>query len=197
LELYKAAGNWSKAAQVRGSQISRLHNRLKAAGEKEKILQLIPKYEKEIQFSEKHNNKYVLAYNTRHLGQIYLNHTRDYKKAIQLFKRSLALREEIGFKLYLPASYSSVGDAALKMGDEQLAIKMYRRSVELAEESGFVRYQFHPRIKIGDVYATSGNTGKALELYNNALKAALNTGYENGIAEAKRKIETLRKGTGK
>ncbi len=188
---YEEIGNFGKVAQIRGSKISRLQNSIKVKNDREKILQLIPKYETEIEYAGKQKNKYVLAYNTRHLAQIYLNQTNDFKKAMKLFKTSLQLREEIGFKPYLPASYSSVGDVAYKMSDEKLAVEMYKKSISLAEKIGFVRYQFHPRIKIGDIYKTNGNHKQAEKFFNEALASALKNGYQTGVDEANKKIDNI------
>lgn len=191
LQFYKEAGNLKKVAQVRGSQISRRHNALLAAGETEKILQLIPEYEKEIEFGRKCDNKYVLAYNTRHLAQIYRRQTSNIEEAMRLFQMSLDLRKEIGFKLFLPASYSSIGDVALKMGKNEKAIEMYLQSIGLAEQIGFVRYQFYPRIMLGDIYEAKGDYEKAKKYYLKALKFASTSSYEEGIDEALEKLESL------
>lgn len=191
LELYKGTENFKKVAQLRGSQISRRHNRLRAAGEIEKVLLLIPEYIKEIEFARKYDNKYVLSYNTRHLGQIYRRQTSNHSEAMRLFQASLKLREEIGFKIFLPASYSSVGDVAYKIGEDKKAIEMYLHSIDLAEEIGFVRYKFHPRIKLGDIYKNKGNIEEAKKFYIEALKASSSDNYEVGIIEARKKLENL------
>ena len=191
IKLYKEAGNLKKVAQVRGSQISKKHNNLQAAGETEKVLQLIPEYEKEIEFASQCDNKYVLAYNTRHLGQIYRQQTSNYDEAMRLFQISLELREEIGFKLFLPASYSSIGDVALKMGQIKKTIEMYLQSIALAEQIGFVRYQFHPRIKLGDIYKNKGDYEEAKQYYIEALRVASTSSYEEGIDSALQKLENL------
>ncbi len=191
LALYQEAGNIKKVAQIRGSQISRRHLGLQAAGETEKVLQLIPDYENEIEFAIQCDNKYVSAYNTRHLAQIHLRQTANYTEAMRLFQTSLELRKEIGFKLFLPASYSSIGDVTYKLGQDGKAIEMYLKSIELAEEIGFVRYQFYPRIKLGDIYQRQGNYEGAKRLFIEALKAASASNYEAGINEALQALENL------
>ncbi len=191
LTLYQETGNKSKEAQIRASILSRKHVALKKNKDKQSVLDLIPDYKKEIDFSRKQKNKYVLAYNTRHLGQIYLNQLKNYDKAMALFSTSLNLREEIGFEIFLPASYSSIGDIADLQKNEKLAIKMYKKSIDLAEDVGFVRYQFHPSIKIGDIYARSNDSKNARVFYENALKSALSNNYQIGVNIAEEKLKKL------
>lgn len=188
---FQSAGNIKKVAQVRGNEISRLQNRLRAAGETDSVLALIPAYEKEIAFASDCDNKYVLAYNTRHLAQIYRRHTDDLEKAKSLFKTSLALREEIGFRPFIPASYSSIGDVAVRMGDDKQAITMYEKAAALATEIGFIRYQVQPHINIGDIYLSQKNIAAAKKHYGVALKTASAKNYQAGIDTALMKLESL------
>jgi tetratricopeptide (TPR) repeat protein len=184
LQSYKETNNIKKIARVRGSKISREHLSLKAKGKIDKVIQLIPEYEKEIDFSKKCNNKYVLAYNTRHLAQIYLQHTSNYQEAIKLFKMSLDLREEIGFVVFLPASYYSIGEVALKIGNKNMAIEMYNQSIAIADRIGFVRYRFQPRIKMGDIFKKEGNYKEAKKYFIESLKIASENNYDEGIITA-------------
>ncbi len=135
--IYTDTRNFKKLAGLRATRISRKHNQLSLEGKKKEILALIPEYEEEIKFSSIFS-KDTKSYNTRHLAQIYRRQTLNYKEALRLFELSLSLREEIGFKPFIPASYSSLGDVYSKMGNYKLAIEMYSKSAELAEEIGFV-----------------------------------------------------------
>ena len=190
LSIYQAGRNFEKIAEIRAHDISIKHNMLFNNGDKEQIIELIPEYEKEIE-SSKHYSKYVLAYNTRHLAQIYRRQLLDYEKALELFKQSLELRLEIGFKPYLPASYSSLGDVYMKMGEDDLAIEMYSESSKLAEEIGFIRFQLYPNLQIGDIYLNKQKTEKAYEYYLKALKLASENNYSFGIDQSIERIEKL------
>ena len=156
---------------------------------KQEILELIPTYQKEIEYSKVYS-EYALAYNTRHLAQIHRRQTFNYKEALRLFKLSLDLRIEIGFKPFIPASYSSLGDVYMKMGQNPEAVEMYTKSSEFAEEIGFVRYQLYPNIQIGDFYQENGQVDKAFEYYLKALKLATKNNFSIGIDQS---IEKMRK----
>jgi len=191
LQSYKETNNIKKIAQIRASKISRKHIRLNAKGKIDLVIQLIPEYEKEIDFSKRCNNKYVLAYNTRHLAQIYFKHTSNYQEAIKLFKISLDLREEIGFIIFLPASYYSMGEVALKMGNIKMAIEMYNQSIAIADQIGFVKYKFQPRIKMGDIFKKEGNNKEAKKYFIESLKIASENNYDEGIITVVEKLETI------
>ena len=191
LLLFQKGNNLKRVAEVRASDISRNHNQLLRQGKKEEILKLMPKYKEEIAFSEEYS-KYAMAYNTRHLAQIHRRQTLDYEAALQLFQESLHLREEIGFKPFIPASYSSIGDVYLKMKKYQDAIEMYAKSSELAVEIGFIRYQIYPNLNIGDIYLAQGQKEKAMEHYTKALKLASANNYIAGLDSA---IEHIKKVT--
>lgn len=122
ISLFRKNGNLEEIAKIRATDISRLHNQLLQKEKKQEVLKLIPKYQEEIEFSRSYS-KYALAYNTRHLAQIHRRQTMNYQESLKLFKTSLALREEIGFKPFIPASYSSLGDVYLKIGEYKSAIK--------------------------------------------------------------------------
>lgn len=188
-QLFLDNNNFGKIAIIRSSNISRIHNSLFHEGKKSEILELIPEYKIEIKFSSIHS-KYALAYNTRHLAQIYRRQTQNYQESLKLFKTSLSLRKAIKFKIFLPASYSSIGDVYLKLEAYASAIRMYKKASKLAISIGFVRYQSYPHEKIGDIYLIKGNTEKALKHYKLALKYASKNNYIIGISNAKEKLKT-------
>lgn len=190
LSLFHKEKNFAKIAEIRALDISLNHNHYFQQGDKKQILELIPKYEEEIAFSKQYS-KYVLAYNTRHLAQIYRRQTFEYEKALDLFKRSLDIRSEIGFKPFLPASYSSLGDVYMKMNEDKLAIKMYTKSFKLAKEIGFVRYQSYPIMQIGDIYFNKQKNKKAHKYYQKALKLASENNYPVGIEQCKERIKKV------
>ncbi len=183
--------DFQEIAKIRASDISRLHNQLLQKEKTDEILKLIPRYNEEIEFSSRYS-KYALAYNTRHLGQIYRRQTQEFEVALELFQTSLELREEIGFMPFIPASHSSIGDVLKKMGRYTEAIKSYLTSAELAEEIGFIRYQSYPLLSIGDCYLLAGDKTKALEYYTRALKVASSNNYSSDINEAVIKIKELK-----
>ncbi|MEP1097380.1 MAG: tetratricopeptide repeat protein [Cyclobacteriaceae bacterium] len=189
--LYTELRDFRKISEIRASEISRRQNALLREGKKQEILAMIPEYREEIEFSAEYS-KYALAYNTRHLGQIHRRQTEDMEEALKLFQRSLELRVEINFRPFVPASYSSVGDVYLAMGDYEKAIEAYNKSSELAEEIGFIRYQLYPNIQIGTIYFEQGDKSQAEVFFQKAFNNARLNKHEKGMSEAKRKLESLR-----
>lgn len=187
LKIYKEIEMFDKVAEIQAAQISRIHLQYLDKGKKKEILELIPKYKQEIKYSSLYS-KYALSYNTRHLAQIHRRQTLDYEEAIRLFKKSLQLREEIGFKPFIPASYSSLGDVYAKMNEHNIAIEMYLKAIEIACEIGFVRYQSSPYLSIGDIYLSQGDNQKATEYYVKALKSASINNFDIVIDSAIEKI---------
>lgn len=190
IKLFEEENDLEQIAIIRAGNISRNHNRLLRENKKQEILELIPKYETEIKFSEQHS-KYALAYNTRHLAQIHRTQTLNYSASLKLFKISLHLREEIGFRPFLPASYSSLGDVNVKLDEYYSAIEMYKKASELASNIGFIRYQTIPNLNIGDIYKKLAARDKALEYYMKGLESAIKNNYTTGIEQAKNKIDNL------
>jgi len=192
LKVVTEAGDLKSAAGIRVTTILMKLNKYRETKDKENITSLIPEFEQEIQFSLESGNQIAYAYNTRHLGSLYLNDLKNYQKAYELYDKSLKIREEIGFKPYLPASYSSIADLLVHLKDDDKAIEMYHKSIDLAEKIGFVRYQFHPRIKLGDIYKKKNDLKKAQDYYKEALKSASKNQYLSGIDEALKKLDDLK-----
>ncbi|MEP5611606.1 MAG: tetratricopeptide repeat protein [Cyclobacteriaceae bacterium] len=191
MTMYTELKDLKKISEIRANEISRRHNALLREGKKQEILAMIPAYKEEIAFSTEHS-KYALAYNTRHLGQIHRRQTGDLEEALSLFQQSLELRKEIGFKPFIPASYSSVGDVYLAMKNYEKSIEAYQKSSELAEEIGFTRYQLYPNMQIGNIYFEQRDKAKAKIFFQKALDNARQNNHEQGMLEAKRKLELLR-----
>ncbi len=188
--LFQETQDFQKLAILRATRISWKHSQFLNDVKKEEILALIPEYKEEIEFSTNHS-KYALSYNTRHLAQIHRRQTLNYEEALKLFQASLSIREEIGFKPYLPASYSSIGDVYAKMGKFDCAIDMYLRAASFADEIGFIRYQSIPILNIGDCYLIQNNKEKALEYYKKSIRIATENNYEPGVLQAEEKINNI------
>lgn len=180
-DYYSAAGSRAFLILVRHQQLRRL-------GDVDQIIHLIPEYEKEIAFAKEADNKLALAYNLRHLGRIYYNQVKDLGKATTLYQASLALRKEIGFQIYIPASHSSMGDIHIARGDCEKATEAYHRSIKAAESLKFVRYMVHPRIKIGDIHREQCVDEQAIKYYRDAHRVASLYKYTAGVDESWKRI---------
>jgi tetratricopeptide (TPR) repeat protein len=190
LRIFEESGNLEKVARIRANQISAEHNQYLSQNKYEEVIALIPRYEQEIKFATEHS-KYALAYNTRHLAQIHLNQTKNYNEALRLFKASLTLREEIGFRPFIPASYSSLGDVYAKIQQHEMAIEMYTQSATLATEIGFIRYRISPLLAIADIYLTLKKTEMAKEYLREALQIASDERQSAYLETIRKKIDQL------
>ncbi len=190
LDLFNSVNDFESVAKMRANLISRRHNSLFAEGHKDEILLLIPRYQEEIKYAESYS-KYALAYNTRHLAQIHRRQTLNYSESLRLFNQSLRLRQEIAFKPFIPASYSSLADVYTAMGEYIKAIETYEKTLELALEIGFVRYEFYPLYQIGTIYLNNEDKVQALEFFQKALESASSNNYQGGIDQARRKIDEI------
>ena len=188
LRLFEETGDQKGAAGSRAFLVLITHNRLKREGDTDKLLAHIPAYEEEIAFSEASGNRMALGYNLRHLALIYLDQVEDFDRALELYEASLAARGQIGFKPFMPASYSSIGDVLRQKEDYERAIAVYQRSIELADEIDFVRYRVHPRIRIGDIYQRMRNEAQAQVHYERALEVATASRYQAGMDEASARL---------
>ena len=192
LEIFANLQDDKSAAELRATRIFRMLDTFFSKDMKSEALELIPAFREEIEFSSKHS-KYALAYNTRHLANIYRIYEGDLAEALRLYQQSLSLREEIGFRPFIPASHYSVGETYLAMGKTDLAIQAYTRAVKYAGEVGFVRYTITPLIRIGDAHAQAGNAASADRYYRDALVAAAAGNYSaEGIDNLLEKLTELK-----
>jgi tetratricopeptide (TPR) repeat protein len=60
----------------------------------------------------------------------------DYEQALQLYRRSLAIEEELGSRGGMAISYHQFGMVAQCRGDQDQALEWYRRSLSIAEPLG-------------------------------------------------------------
>jgi tetratricopeptide (TPR) repeat protein len=86
------------------------------------------------------------SYIVRHLAYSHQQNNR-LEEACELFEQSAALREEIGYKVYLPFSYIALGDiyAALK----QNALPYYEKALTLAQDLGNQRAEIMANLSLG------------------------------------------------
>lgn len=191
LILFKKKADYKSVAELQATQVSRELDIYFRDNKKEEAIAMIQKFREEIDFSSKYS-KYALAYNTRHLANIYRIYEINQKEALKLYKQSLDLREEIGFKPFIPASYYSLGIVYSNLGMQEKAIIAYNESIQQAKKVHFIRYECNPYLNIGDIYLTKENKEKAKEYYLKALKSASANNYENGINNAIEKISNIK-----
>lgn len=191
MQLYTETTDRSGEALARALEIMLRFTRHRTNRDIEAMLALIPEFETEIAFARHAGNQMALAYNQRHLAAIYHEASRELEKSLHLYQTSLETRLQIGFRAFIPASYSSVGDVLADLGRTEAAIEMYEQSVKAADAVGFRRYQFSSRIKLGDLLKTTGRLSLARSYYTQALETAEAEDVQEEADEARRKLESL------
>ncbi len=191
LDIFRKKADYKSVAELQATQASRELDSYFRDNKKEEAISMIQRFREEIKFSTKYS-KYALSYNTRHLANIYRIYDINQKEALKLYKQSLSLREEIGFKPFITASYYSLGIVYFNLGMQEAAINAYNESIKHAKKVRFVRYECNPYLNIGDIYLTKENKEKALEHYLRALKSASLNNYVKGINNAIEKISNIK-----
>jgi tetratricopeptide (TPR) repeat protein len=85
-----------------------------------------------------HNLALESSYIMRHLGFL-LQAEEKYEDALEALKESLAIREKLGFKLFLPLSYMAVARVYQQMEQKHDALKYYEEAVKQARKFGITR----------------------------------------------------------
>ncbi len=189
--LFEEVGDLRNGAAAHAFALMVEHLKRRAAGDPAKVAELIPAYEAEIERSARVGSRLALAYNLRHFGRIYLETLDQPGKALEPYRRSLELREEIGFRVLLPASYFSLGTIYGRLGRADEAREMLGRSFELADEIGFVRYRFLARMKLGELHQENGEASAASGFYRQALRVAEEDGRKAGVEQALVKLREI------
>jgi tetratricopeptide (TPR) repeat protein len=191
LKLFSYLDDHYNAARIRAWLIMVKHQRFRSQKDDQALLRLIPAYKKEIDFCSKTGSHFAHSFNTRHLGYIYLEQSKDYNTALKYLGDSLAMRKKIGFKPYISPSCFSLGETLNKKGETEEAIKMYIRSIEAAEKIHFVRYMILSRLRLGDIFKERNQPDKAKDYYQKALKAAAVNGDLQAVDQALEKLKSL------
>ncbi|MFY0671932.1 MAG: tetratricopeptide repeat protein [Bacteroidia bacterium] len=116
------------------------------------------------------NNNYpnakALAYNIRGIvGYI----QSDDVKALENYRRSLAIKEELGDQSGVAAGLNNIGIVYFKQGDNFKALEYYERSLAIREELGELAGVAQSLDNIGIIYNMQDDLVKALEYYRRAL----------------------------
>lgn len=128
-------------------------------------------------------DKYGMAYSLHHIGSIYKTYgdpsvtsSREaslisgINKALDYYRKSLALREEKGDKKGIASSLYCIGDIYNKQGKFKISIKYGLMSLELAQELGFPYRVEDAANLLSEVYEKQGKGIKALETYKLSIK---------------------------
>ncbi len=147
-------------------------------------------YTEALQFADLYNHKLEKSYALRHLAGL-ATHKGDLDAALNYALTSLALREEIGFRVYLPHSHVLVGDIYLAREDSENALINYQNAQALAEEMGIKNALIHALLAIGNVQLVQADKVQARENFQHAHTLAQELGIMYAIEESAKKLDAL------
>lgn len=125
-------------------------------------------YEKALQTAEQNGHFYEKTEPSRHFAFHALMRG-DLEQALKFALEALRLREQAGFKPYLPLDHLMVSDIYLKQGDIDNALNHATEASRLAEEMGYKRAISSSSLSLGDIQAAMQNNDLAAASYKKAL----------------------------
>ena len=147
-------------------------------------------YTEALQFADLYNHKLEKSYALRHLAGLGAAKG-DLDAALNYALTSLALREEIGFRVYLPHSHILVGDIYLEREDSESALINYQNAQALAEEMDIKNALILSLLAIGNIQLVQEDTVLARENFQQAHTLAQELGVGYAIAETSSRLNAL------
>lgn len=148
-------------------------------------------YNKANEISKSNNFKLEQSYAARHIAFI-KSYNRDYKSALELFQKSLILREEIGYKVYLPFSYLSVGNMYSELNNNNEAEQFYLKALNSALQNGAERVVVLCRMSIGDLFITQKQFEKANAEFEMAKNISEKINFKRGVDYSNEKLALIK-----
>lgn len=115
----------------------------------------------------------------------------DLDGALAGFERSLELREQAGYAIYVPPALLALGDVHRARGDSATALRYYREALAGAQSIAATRFIVNAHLAIAEVEAASGRREEAAARCRQALAAARDGGWTSGAARAEARLAEL------
>jgi len=128
------------------------------------------------------------SYAVRHLAGLAARR-KEFERALELFQKSLQLRQETGFMLFMPSSLNAVGETLLSLHRTQEARTYFSRSLRLADKLGQVRISVISLILLGDAEQTLQRPRSAHSHFVQARERARSIGYSVGLEIASKRLD--------
>jgi len=94
----------------------------------------------------------------------------NYPAALENYKKSLKIREELGNKKGIARSYNNIGAIYKDQGNYPLALEYYQKSLVISDGIGDKQEMSYCYNSIGNIHREQGNYNQALEYYQKSLK---------------------------
>ena len=148
-------------------------------------------YSRAYQIARQHGYKLEQSYAVRHLVGMFAHMQGDLERARQCLEESLALREEIGFKITLPFSHLAVGDICAKQNELTIAARHYQRAEILAREMEQPVARILSQLGLGELYLAQQQRSQALGCIEQAYSVAKEHHLADWMSVATERREAL------
>lgn len=115
----------------------------------------------------------------------------DYKQAIEYYKKSLTISEELGKKVMIARVLNNLGNVYSQLGDLDQALEFYQQSHVIKEEFGNKRDIIISFINLGVINQFKGEIDESLDYYKKALVLSEEVDYKQHIATAVNNIGNI------
>ncbi len=126
-------------------------------------------------------NSSGVAYLLNNMGDVY-RLKGDNKRALELFRESLKMEEEMGRKLKVAGVLNNMGIAYRNSGQIKEALEVYARSLAISGELNNKRDMGGTLNNIGVIHSQQGRHEEALSNYQKSLVYFEEIGFKRGVA---------------
>lgn len=128
-----------------------------------------------------HDDLHGLATSLHILG-IIAHSQGDYEQATNLYKQSLAIRQDSGNQSGIAASLNNLGGVAWNQGDYERATNLYQQSLAIRQQLGDQSGITDSLYNLGVIARTQGDYERAIDLYQQSLAIKQQLGDQYVIA---------------
>jgi tetratricopeptide (TPR) repeat protein len=121
----------------------------------------------------------------------------SYEEALDWYRQSLAILEELGNRAGLAYSYGQLGNVSYARGSYEEALEWYRKCLAISEELGDRASMANAFHQLGVVAEERGSYEEALDWYRKALAIDEELGDRAGMASSLSQIGVLLTETGR
>lgn len=148
-------------------------------------------YQRALQLAESSSNVWGASEATRHLAGLYMSI--DLEQSLNYALKSLALREEIGFKRALPSAQLLISDVYVERGNLEQALEYCQQAEQLAREMKLQNYLVYAQVTHGDIAYKQGKRDEARTHFEKAASLARQLNIAFAIAVVNEKLEMIKR----
>ena len=120
----------------------------------------------------------------------------SYEEALDWYRKSLSIKEELGDRSGMASSYHQLGRVAQERGSYEEALDWYRKSLSIEEELGNRSGMASSYHQLGRVAQERGSYEEALDWYRKSLSIMEELGNRSGMASSYHQLGVVAQGRG-